>query len=328
MMQIENLSIMMADAAGSVPIIEHLDLEIKPGEILGLAGESGCGKSTLAKALLRILPPPAYISSGRILYQGHDILDYDARAMKRFRWREAAMVFQNALNALNPVLRIREQLVDTLQAHRRLGKKEAVAIAAEWMVRVGLHVKHLEAYPHELSGGMRQRVMIAMALLLEAPLLILDEPTTALDVIVQREILQKIVELQDTQQFSVLFVTHDLPLMTAFCDRIAILYAGSIVECGQSQDIARAAQHPYTQGLMASFPSLDGQRLQKRGIAGYPPGFAAQRQGCAFLPRCPRPCAQGALRQPPLLSWTPGHQLACYQAGSAQNGIPKEYLSL
>lgn len=312
-MQIENLTINMADAAGPVPIIENLNLEIKSGEILGLAGESGCGKSTLAKAILRILPPPAYISSGRVLYQGRDILDFDASEMKAFRWREAAMVFQNALNALNPVLTIREQLLDTLKAHRPISRHEAEDIAAAWMQKVGLQVKHLDAYPHELSGGMRQRVMIAMALLLEAPLLILDEPTTALDVIVQREILHTIVELQEQQKFSVLFVTHDLPLMTAFCDRIAILYAGQIVECGRSQDIARFAQHPYTQGLMASFPSLDGQRLQKRGIPGYPPGFVSRRKGCAFQPRCSVSCAEGSRRLPVLRSVRNGHQVACHQ---------------
>ncbi|WP_141736116.1 ABC transporter ATP-binding protein [Oligoflexus tunisiensis] len=313
MMQIENLSVMMADAAGPVPIIENLSLDIKGGEILGLAGESGCGKSTLAKAILRILPPPAYIASGRILYQGRDILDFSAREMKAFRWREAAMVFQNALNALNPVLTIREQLLDTIRAHRSLSRREAEDLAAAWMVRVGLKVEHLKAYPHELSGGMRQRVMIAMALLLEAPLLILDEPTTALDVIVQREILQKIVELQTQQKFSVLFVTHDLPLMTAFCDRIAILYAGQIVECGRSVDIAEDPQHPYTRGLMASFPSLDGERMQKRGIAGYPPGFTSRRKTCAFQPRCPVTCEEGMLRPPPLRVLKSGHQVACHQ---------------
>lgn len=312
-MQIENLSIMMADAAGPVSIIENLSLEIRKGEILGLAGESGCGKSTLAKAILRILPPPAFIGSGRILYQGQDILDLSSQEMKAFRWREAAMVFQNALNALNPVLTVREQLLDTLKAHRSIARREAEDITATWMERVGLQVRHLDAYPHELSGGMRQRVMIAMALLLEAPLLILDEPTTALDVIVQREILQTIVELQGLQKFSVLFVTHDLPLMTAFCDRIAILYAGNIVECGTSHDIARNARHPYTKGLMASFPSLDGPRLKKRGIPGYPPGFVSQRKGCAFHPRCADSCAEGSLSQPLLRSLKNGHQVACHQ---------------
>jgi peptide/nickel transport system ATP-binding protein len=313
MMQIENLSVMMADAKGPVSIIEDLSLEIKSGEILGLAGESGCGKSTLAKAILRILPPPAYIASGRILYQGQDILDFDARKMKAFRWREAAMVFQNALNALNPVLTVREQLLDTIKAHRSITRREAEELATTWMLRVGLQVQHLKAYPHELSGGMRQRVMIAMALLLEAPLLILDEPTTALDVIVQREILQKIVELQTQQNFSVLFVTHDLPLMTAFCDRIAILYAGQIVECGRSADIAESPQHPYTRGLMASFPSLDGHRLQKRGIPGFPPGFGSRRKSCAFQPRCAETCVDGALQAPPLRVMKNGHQVACHQ---------------
>jgi peptide/nickel transport system ATP-binding protein len=313
MMQIENLSIMMADAAGPVPIIENLSLEIRSGEILGLAGESGCGKSTLAKAILRILPPPAFIGNGRVLYQGRDILDLSSQEMKAFRWREAAMVFQNALNALNPVLTVREQLLDTLTAHRLMARREAEDIAAAWMERVGLQVKHLDAFPHELSGGMRQRVMIAMALLLEAPLLILDEPTTALDVIVQREILQTIVKLQGQQKFSVLFVTHDLPLMTAFCDRIAILYAGNIVECGTSQDIARNARHPYTKGLMASFPSLDGPRSQKRGIPGYPPSFVSQGKGCAFHPRCVESCAEGSLSKPVLHSLKDGHQVACHQ---------------
>lgn len=310
--RIEDLGVAFADDEGMIPVLDGINLSIRRGEILGLAGESGCGKSTLAKALLRILPPPAYFHKGHIWYQGRDILDLDTEEMGSFRWRDVSMVFQNALSALNPVLRIREQLIDTLLAHDRISVEAATRKAMDALDMVGIDPARIDSYPHELSGGMRQRVMIAMALLLEAPLLVLDEPTTALDVIMQREILNQIVELQKRFHFAVLFVTHDLPMMLAYCDRIAILYAGRIAELSTAENFRSEARHPYTLGLLDSFPPLTGPKVALRGIPGNPPSFANPPGGCRFHPRCKLAVDRCTYVQPPLDPRGPEHTAACH----------------
>lgn len=311
--RIENLGVSFAEENGKVPILDGINLSIRRGEILGLAGESGCGKSTLAKALLRILPPPAYFHKGHIWYQGKDILNLSTEEMGNFRWRDASMVFQNALSALNPVLTIREQLVDTLFAHEKnIGYEAAARKAMDALDMVGIDPARIDSYPHELSGGMRQRVMIAMALLLEAPLLILDEPTTALDVIMQREILNQIVDLQKRFHFAVLFVTHDLPMMLAYCDRIAILYAGRIAELSPAEHFRDNARHPYSQGLLESFPPLTGPKVVLHGIPGNPPSFANPPSGCRFHPRCKLAIGRCSETQPPLDNRAVDHSAACH----------------
>lgn len=309
---IEDLGIAFTGAQSDVRVIDGLSLAIKRGEILGVAGESGCGKSTLVKAILRILPPPAFFNRGHIWYNGKDILELTASEMQDFRWRQAAMVFQNALSALNPVIRIREQLMDTILAHEAIGTAAATAKAKEYLALVGIDPGRIDSYPHELSGGMRQRVMIAMALLLEAPLLILDEPTTALDVVMQREILNQIVELQKRFQLTVMFVTHDLPMMLAYCHRIAILYAGRIAEIASADDFEANARHPYTKGLLNSFPPLTGPKTALRGIPGNPPSFAQPPGGCRFHPRCPLAQEICSRQEPGLTSRAAGHVAACH----------------
>jgi peptide/nickel transport system ATP-binding protein len=248
-----------------VTAVKHADLTLHRGEILGLAGESGCGKTTLAYAINRLHRPPARIASGRITFHGDDgdidILALEDRELRAFRWERLSMVFQGAMNALNPVTTVRAQLKDTLLAHRpRMSRKEIRERSEDVLKRVGVDPRRLGSYPHELSGGMRQRVMIAMAMLLEPQIMIMDEPTTALDVVVQRDILREIVRLRDELDFAVVFITHDLPLLLEISDRIAVMLEGEIVELETADRLYRDAQHPYTRKLLGSFPSLSGER--------------------------------------------------------------------
>jgi ABC-type dipeptide/oligopeptide/nickel transport system ATPase component len=249
-----------------VHAVKDVSLTLAPGEILGLAGESGCGKTTLAYAITRLHRPPAKVTSGSITFHDRDGTDVDLlglghEALRAVRWSKLSMVFQGAMNALNPVTTIRAQLDDALVEHRKgLSRKERRAIAEDALRRVGVDPSRITAYPHELSGGMRQRVMIAMAMLLEPQIMIMDEPTTALDVVVQREILREIVRLRDELGFAVVFITHDLPLLLEISDRIAIMLRGEVVECEPAWVIQHDAKHPYTRRLLRSFPSLSGAR--------------------------------------------------------------------
>lgn len=249
-----------------VTAVKAASLTLAPGEILGLAGESGCGKTTLAYAVNRLHKPPARITTGSVTFHDRDGTDVDLLALdddglRAFRWDKLSMVFQGAMNALNPVTRVRDQLEDVLAQHRpQMTKKERRERAGDVLERVGVDRVRLASYPHELSGGMRQRVMIAMAMLLEPQVMIMDEPTTALDVVVQRDILREIVRLRDELDFAVVFITHDLPLLLEISDRIAVMLRGEIVELAPSDEIYRDPQHPYTRRLLGSFPSLSGDR--------------------------------------------------------------------
>jgi len=272
---------------GRVRAVDGIDLTIGTGEILGLAGESGCGKSTVANAIMQILRPPARIVGGSILFEGQDIVGKSTEQLRKYRWRNVSMVFQSAMNALNPVMRVGDQFVDMMQAHERVSKRHAIERAGELLERVGMDKRRVRAYPHELSGGMRQRVIIAMALALSPELIILDEPTTALDVVVQREILQQVEVLKRDFGFAVVFITHDLSLLLEFADRIAIMYAGEIVENASAAQLAENPLHPYTKGLLRSFPPLTGPRVRLTGIPGAPPDLREPPSGCRFHPRCP-----------------------------------------
>jgi peptide/nickel transport system ATP-binding protein len=302
-----------------VRAVDGVSLTIAPGEIVGLAGESGCGKSTLASAVLQILRPPAEIASGSIRFQGQELVGMRKQQLRTLRWRHVSLVFQSAMNVLNPVMRVGDQFVDMFQAHDRIRRADALARAGDLLEMVGIDRGRVRSYPHELSGGMRQRVVIAMALALEPELIVMDEPTTALDVVVQREILQELETLKERLGFAVLFITHDLSLLVEFSDRIAIMYAGEIVESAPSDVLFRAPLHPYTAGLMRSFPPLTGPIVPLVGIPGSPPNLAQPPSGCRFHPRCPLCLPDNAVaygrqtsERPLLREIAPGHHVACH----------------
>jgi oligopeptide/dipeptide ABC transporter ATP-binding protein len=291
-LDIKDFQVVYRTPAGDVRAVNRMNLTLHAGEVVGLAGESGSGKSTLAYGACRLLRPPALITGGSVRYQGRrvsqpmEILRLTPDELKRLRWREIAIVFQSAMNALNPVLNVRDQLLDVIHAHLRLPRGEAQDRASSLLDLVGIPRSRLRSYPHELSGGMRQRISIAMALATDPEVVIMDEPTTALDVVVQRDILAQIVELKERLGFSILFITHDLSLLFELADRIAVMYAGQLLEVGTAQEIHHEASHPYTKGLINSFPSLRGGRRELTGIPGTPPDLHSPPPGCPFLPRC------------------------------------------
>lgn len=296
LLEVRGLRVEYGHGPGAVCAVDGVDLTIRAGEAIGLAGESGSGKTTFAMALTRLLRDPAHITAGSVVYhpaaeagaEPVDVLGLGRRELRAFRWSEIAVVLQSAMNALNPVLSIKAQLTDVIRTHRpELSRRERVARAAELLTTVGVNSDRLSAYPHELSGGMRQRAMIAMALALRPRLIVMDEPTTALDVVTQRQIINELSRLRREFGFAMIFISHDLSLLLETADRIAIMYGGGIIELADAEQIHRRPAHPYTEGLLQSFPPLSGPRRTLVGIQGNPPNLRALPPGCRFEPRCP-----------------------------------------
>jgi peptide/nickel transport system ATP-binding protein len=288
-LKVEDLSVAYASDGGPVVAVDHVDLELARGEFLAIVGESGCGKSTLLYAIARLLgsPLPGEIVGGRVLFQGRDLVLLEERELRRVRWRDFSVVMQSAMNALNPVLTVADQMRDACEAHSNMSKKEIEARSRELLKLVSIDPVHLHSYPHQLSGGMRQRAMIAMALLFTPDLVIMDEPTSALDVVAQRSLMVQIKELQEQLGFAVIFVTHDMSLVSHFSDRLLVMYAGQVAELAETRDLFGRPLHPYSQGLLGAFPSLHGPKVRLVGIPGSPPDLANPPAGCRFAPRCP-----------------------------------------
>jgi peptide/nickel transport system ATP-binding protein len=311
-LDVRELRVEYMSPQGPVVAADNVSFHIQPGEVYGLAGESGCGKSTVALALLRVLGPPAVITGGQVFFNDTDVLRLNDRELEKYRWRDVAMVFQSAMNSLNPVMPIGDQIIDALQAHEQVSARGARERVKELLQIVGIDPSRIDAYPHELSGGMRQRAVIAMALALNPPLLIMDEPTTALDVVVQQEIMQQLSDLKAQFGFSVLFITHDLSLLVEFSDRIGIMYAGEIVEEAPAKELFRDPKHPYTYGLMHSFPLVHGPRRVLTGIPGAPPNLIHPPGGCRFHDRCALAFAPCPVQRPQLIQLPGDRQVACF----------------
>ena len=319
LIQIQDLNVEYRTPRGAVRAVENVSFDLYANEVFGLAGESGCGKTTIANALTRLLKPPAYITGGKIMFRETDILEMDAERLRSFRWDQLAIVFQSAMNALNPVLTIGSQIIDAMQAHLDVSYSAARSHAKQLLRAVGIDVKRVDSYPHQLSGGMRQRAVIAIALALNPQLIIMDEPTTALDVVVQKQILQEIKDLRDQFGFSILFITHDLSLLVEISDRIGIMYAGKFVEAGPAHAIFSAPKHPYTDRLMNSFPTVHGPRRELLGIPGAPPDLIDPPAGCRFHPRCELAIAGECERiVPPLIHIGEARDVACHLVKQAE----------
>jgi len=285
LLDIEDLKVYFATRAGTVRAVDGVELSVGTGEVLGLAGESGSGKTTLGYALMRVLPRNAKLD-GKIIFNGRDLLTLSAKEFNRVRGREIAMVFQGSMNSLNPVIRVEEQVAEPLILHGGMNEDEAKKRARELLAEVGVSADKAKSYPHELSGGLKQRVAIAMAISTRPKLLIADEPTTALDVVTQAQILRLISELRDRFGLSVIMISHDLSLLSEVCDRLAIMYAGKIVEVGSKAEIVKTPEHPYTQALLASIPSVERVGEDSPSIPGEPPDPINPPSGCRFMPRC------------------------------------------
>ena len=317
LLSVQDLHVRFRTADGPLRALDGISFDVDEGAALGIVGESGCGKTTTVRAILRLLPPNGEIPAGRIAFRGRDLLGLDTARMREVRWRGIAMVTQSAMNALDPVARVGAQIVEAIRAHRPSSRREAWAQAEQLFDTVGLEPRWTRRYPHELSGGMRQRAIIAMALALDPPLLIADEPTTALDVVVQDQIYAELGRIRRASGQALVLITHDIALVAENCDRIAVMYAGRIVEMGAVPDVFARPHHPYTIGLASAFPVLRGDGGELISIAGAPPSLLEPPPGCRFAPRCPFAEELCTRVDPPLLPVGSGHVSACHFPGRA-----------
>jgi peptide/nickel transport system ATP-binding protein len=314
LLDVQNLTTYYATLRGPVRAVEHVNFQLEKGEAMGLAGESGCGKTTVALSLLRILPFNGKIMSGRILLRGKDIVQMsDEKLRKDVRWKGMSLIFQGAMNALNPVYKVEEQIVEAIRLHKpNVSKKEATETVGKLFEMVGMEASRATNYPHEFSGGMRQRAMVAMALASNPDVLIADEPGTALDVIVQAQVLKLLNELKKSLNLSIIMITHDLSLITETCEKLVIMYAGNVVESGDIISIHKNPLHPYTQDLISSFPNIKAEKQQMISIPGSPPDLLQPPPGCRFHPRCKYAMDICRKETPKLKEVAGDHYVACH----------------
>ncbi|HXZ91172.1 MAG TPA: ABC transporter ATP-binding protein [Candidatus Dormibacteraeota bacterium] len=315
LLSVNNLKTQFHTQQGVVQAVRGVSFHLHDGEVLGLAGESGCGKTTAALSIMRLLPPTAQIVDGQILFKGKNMATMGEKELRTLRWKDISIIFQGSMNALNPVKNVSEQITESILLHEKVTYAEALERTKNLLQKVGLNLSKLRSYPHELSGGMRQRVMIAMSLACNPSLVIADEPVTALDVMVQAQILKLIKTLQNELNLSMILITHDLSVMADACNRLAIMYAGKIVEYGAVEAVFDDPIHPYTALLIKAFPSIEGPIGDLRSIPGSPPALLNPPSGCGFNPRCPRAREECTKSDPQLVEVGNGHFAACASCG-------------
>jgi peptide/nickel transport system ATP-binding protein len=318
LLDVENLRTYYFTKRGPVKAVDGVDFQVREGQAMGLAGESGCGKTTVALSIMKILPSRGKITDGKILLKDLDIARISEKQMRKIRWKRISLVFQGAMNALDPLYSLGDQIVEAILTHEsKLKRKEAASRAEELLELVGMERKRIKSYPHELSGGMRQRGLIAMALACNPELLIADEPGTALDVIVQAQVLSIIEDLRKKLNLAVILITHDLSIIADTCDKVAIMYAGKIVEYADVSDLFEEPLHPYTQGLIHAFPNIKSTRTRMNSIPGSPPDLLDPPKGCRFHPRCTY-AKTICKEQEPAMTKMRGkeHLVACHLYGS------------
>ena len=312
MLEVEDLKIYYEVVGGDVKAVDGVYFDVKKGEALGLAGESGCGKTTAALGILRLLPSNGRIAGGKILFEGKDLAKMGEESIRKYRWKRISMIFQGAMNALNPVIRVGDQIVEAILTHENITEQEAWRRTEELFEMVGLDPERAKDYPHELSGGMRQRVMIAMALACNPDLVIADEPTTALDVTIQAQVLELMKKLQKELNLSLILITHDLAVIAETCNKVAIMYAGKIAEYADTYTIYKKPLHPYTRGLIKAVPSIKGTKEKLIAIPGSPPDLLYPPSGCRFHPRCRYAKDICKEKEPELTEVAPGHYVSCH----------------
>jgi oligopeptide/dipeptide ABC transporter ATP-binding protein len=312
LLQIKDLEVRYATRAGLVKAVDKVDLEVRRGETLGLVGESGCGKSTLGFSILRLIREPGEIVGGQILFDGEDLLQKTEQQMIDIRGKNIAMIFQDPMTCLNPLQRIDDHFIETVNIHERASAKEARQRAADLVDKLGIIADRLTDYPHQLSGGMRQRIMIGLALVLNSDLIIADEPTTSLDVIVEAQILELIKELKATFNLTMILITHNMGIVAELADRIAVMYAGKLVEVAEAVPLYDEPLHPYTQGLLKSIPNISLEEQKLETMPGSPPDLIEPPAGCRFHPRCPYAMEKCSSIEPPMKEIENGHRAACW----------------